>query len=219
MTLGVLFDMDGVLVASGPAHAASWRAVARKHGLQITDEQFHGTFGRPSRDIIRILWGRELSDDDVRAIDDQKEAIYRDLITGMVPLTIGARECLQGLLNAGVKLAVATSGPRENLELVLREGRLEPCFAATVAGFDVPNGKPAPDCFLLAAERVGLPPRRCVVVEDAPVGIQAATAAGMKSIALIGTHPEPTLIAAGAAGTVQRLTEITPELVRGMLAA
>lgn len=219
MTLGVLFDMDGVLVASGPAHAASWRAVARKHGLQITDEQFHATFGRPSRDIIRILWERDLNHDDVREIDAQKEAIYRDLITGMVPLTIGARECLQSLHDAGMKLAVATSGPRENLDLVLREGRLEPWFAATVAGFDVPNGKPAPDCFLLAAERIGIPARQCVVVEDAPVGIEAATAAGMKSIGLVGTHNELKLSAAGAAKVVQRLAEITPELVRGMLAA
>lgn len=219
MTIGVLFDMDGVLVASGPAHAASWRAVARRHGVEVTDEQFHSTFGRPSRDIIRTLWSRELSDDEIREIDDQKEAIYRDLISGMVPLTIGARECLARLSAAGIKLALATSGPPANVELVLRETGLTRAFQAVVTGADIRHGKPAPDCFQLAAQRLELPPASCIVVEDAPVGIQAATAAGMKSIALVGTHTAEVLHAAEAARVVRRLSEITPELVEGLLAA
>jgi beta-phosphoglucomutase-like phosphatase (HAD superfamily) len=86
-------------------------------------------------------------------------------------------------------------------------------FAATVHGFDIRHGKPAPDCFLLAARRIGLPPACCVVVEDAPVGIQAAVAAGMSVVALRGTRlPEP-LLAAGAACTVQSLEEIRPALI------
>lgn len=217
VTGGVIFDMDGVLVASGPAHAASWRLLARRHGIGLSEERFRESFGRPSRDIVRMIWGEDLSDEQVRQIDDEKERIYRELISGIVPLSIGTREVLHALSRAGFVLAVATSGPPENLGLVLRETGLERYFAATVHGFDVREGKPAPDCFLLAAERAGLAAGACVVVEDAPVGIQAARAAGMRVIALAGTHPRATLAAAGAARVLDRLDELTPELVRSLL--
>lgn len=210
---GVIFDMDGVIVASGPAHAASWRIVAKKAGYEVSQADFLKHFGRPSRDIVREIWGAEISDDEVRRIDDAKELAYRQLVTGMVPLTIGIRETLAGLREAGIRIAIGTSGPRENVELVLRESGLEPLFDAVVTGFDVRHGKPAPDCFLLAAERLGLPPKSCVVVEDAPVGIQAARAAGIRCVGLIGTHPAQALESAGCDALVGKLTEITPTLV------
>ena len=219
MGKGVIFDMDGVLVDSGPAHAASWRALAEKHGIKISDKQFKQTFGCPSRDIIRTIWGDHVGDEDVRRYDEEKEAIYRQKIAGRVPLARGTRETLTALRQAGCALAVATSGPRENVELVLREADLGPLFDAVVTGFDVKDGKPAPDCFLLAAERAGLEPAECVVVEDAPVGIEAALAAGMKAIGFGGTHPAQRLLEAGAAQTVERLAEVTPELVVQLLGA
>ncbi len=218
MQRGVIFDMDGVLVDSGPAHAASWRTVAKQHGIEISDEQFRRTFGRPSRDIIRIIWGEDVSDEGIRRYDDEKEACYRELITGQVPLTAGAHETLTALRQAGLVLAVATSGPRENVELVLCETGLGPFFAAVVTGFDIERGKPAPDCFLLAARRAGVRPDQCVVVEDAPVGIEAASAAGMKPIGFVGTHTAEKLKQSGAQTVVERLPEITPELIAKLLA-
>lgn len=217
MNQAVIFDMDGVLVASGPAHLASWKMAARKNGLDISDQRFRATFGRPSRDIIRLLWGEHVTAEEIQKIDDLKEQLYRDLVTGMVPLTIGTREALQGLHAAGFKLAVATSGPRENVELVLREKNLGSLFGAVVTGHDVKNGKPAPDCFLLAAERLGVAPRDAVVIEDAPVGIEAALAAGMKCMALTGTHPAETLQESRPQRVLERLAEITPESVRTLL--
>lgn len=217
MQIGVLFDMDGVLVASGPAHSASWRVLARRHDLTISDELFRATFGKPSRDIVRQIWGPGVSDEEVRAIDDQKEAVYRDLIRGMVPLTIGVRELLESLARQAIPLAVATSGPPENVALVLEETGIGPYFRATVTGFDIRHGKPAPDCFLLAAERLGLPPQSCIVVEDAPVGIQAGLAAGCRVVALVGTHPPERLRAAGAHDVVHELRDITPQRLRALL--
>jgi len=213
MKPAVIFDMDGVLVASGPAHAASWKLVARKHGLSVSDDDFRRTFGRPSRDIIRILWSAQPSDDEIRGIDDEKEATYRELVRGMVPLTIGAREVLHGLRSAGHALALATSGPRENVDLVLDETGLRPQFAAIVTGFDVRHGKPAPDCFTLAAERLGRQPAECVVIEDAPVGVEAGRAAEMTVIGFAGEHPAERLRQAGAHAVVERLGELTPELI------
>ena len=124
---------------------------------------------------------------------------------------------MAGLAQAGYTLAVGTSGPPENLELVLRETGLGHYFAAKVHGFDVAHGKPAPDIFLLAAERAGLSPDNCVVVEDAPVGIQAGLVAGMQIIGYVGSHPAERLQEAGAIRLVERLTEITPLLVAELL--
>ncbi len=219
MPKGVIFDMDGVLVASGAAHRKSWQLLGRKHGIDLSDEAFADSFGRTSRDIIRMMWGDAVGDADIQRYDEQKERIYRDLISGMVPLTIGVRETLAALSQAGLVLALATSGPPENIDLVLRETGLESAFAAAVNGFDVAHGKPAPDCFLLAAERTGLSPENCVVVEDAPVGIQSGLAAGMKVIGFVGTHPAERLHDAGAACVVEQLNEITPNLVSRLIAS
>lgn len=217
MAHGVIFDMDGVLVDSGPPHLQSWRILAQNHGVALSDEQFQRCFGQTSRDIVRLLWGIAASDADVSRLDAEKEAIYRELIRERVPLMPGCRGLLERLRAAGLRLAVATSGPPENLELVLTEGLIANYFDAEVHGFDVARGKPAPDCFLLAAERLGLLPGDCVVVEDAPVGIRAAVAAGMPVIALAGTHPAETLRAAGANEVVRALDEITPHQVRARL--
>ena len=209
--------MDGVLVDSGPPHCESWRVLARQHGLELSDEAFAETFGMASREIVRKFWGTHLSEKDVRRIDDEKEVVYRELITGRVPLSNGAAETLTGLAQAGYVLAVGTSGPLENLELVLSETDLGHYFAAKVHGFDVTHGKPAPDIFLLAAERAGLSSDNCVVVEDAPVGIQAGLAARMQVIGYVGGHPAKRLQEAGAIRVVERLTEITPLLVAELL--
>src|SRR5262249_37646608 len=150
---GVIFDMDGVLVGSGPAHAARSEIVAHRHGTPMSDAVFREPLGQRSRDIIRSIWGEGLSDDLVRRIDDEKEAAYREMFAGMVPLTIGTRETLAGLRRAGFALAVATSGPRENIDLVLQANKLAGQFSTIVTGADVTNGKPSPDCFLLAAQK------------------------------------------------------------------
>jgi len=217
MAGGAIFDMDGVLVDSGAAHHESWQVLAQQHGIHISEDRFKESFGRPSRDIIRLIFGNGLTDEEVGRHDAEKEVAYRELIRGNVPLMPGCRQLLASLRNADLTLAVATSGPPENLELVLQEGDLAGFFAATVHGFDIEHGKPAPDCFQLAARRIGLGPADCVVVEDAPVGIQAAVAAGMKIIALAGTHPPELLLAAGASRVVNYLEEITADSVRGLL--
>lgn len=213
---GVIFDMDGVLVASGPAHAASWRIVAKRDGIVISDADFLKHFGRPSRDIIRLTWGDKVTDADVKRIDQAKEAAYRELIRGLVPLTIGTRETLNSLKSAGILLAIGTSGPRENVELVVSETRLAALFDVVVTGDDIQHGKPAPDCFQKAAEKLGLHPHHCVVIEDAPVGVQAAKAANMKCVGFVGTHPAEKLRDAGVDVVVSKLGEITPTLVLGL---
>jgi beta-phosphoglucomutase len=183
----VIFDVDGVLVDSYDAHIRSWLLMGREHGLTITEEQFASTFGQTSREIIARFWGSDLSREDAEALDARKEAIYRDLIRERFPAMDGSVELIDALADAGFRLAVGSSGPPENVELTLDCLGRASRFNAVVTGRDVTRGKPDPQVFQTAAERLGLPPARCIVVEDAPVGITAARAAGMASVALVGT--------------------------------
>jgi beta-phosphoglucomutase len=183
----VIFDVDGVLVDSYDAHMRSWLLMGREHGLTITEEQFASTFGQTSREIIKRFWGSDLSREDAEALGARKEAIYRDLIRERFPAMDGSVELIDALADAGFRLAVGSSGPPENVELTLDCLGRASRFNAVVTGRDVTRGKPDPQVFQIAAERLGLPLERCIVVEDAPVGITAARAAGMASVALVGT--------------------------------
>lgn len=179
---GVIFDVDGVLVDSYQAHFDSWQVVARQHGFQFTERIFIDTFGRTTREILRGLPDVSLTLEAVAQIDADKEAVFRDLLVVDFPAMDGAAELIDELAEAGYRLAVGSSGPPENVELVLDSLNRRSAFQAAVSGMDVTQGKPHPQVFLTAAERLGLPPHRCVVIEDAPAGVEAAVRAGTQCI-------------------------------------
>lgn len=184
----VIFDMDGVLVDSYHAHFESWQRVAAEQGVSYTEKEFAWSFGRTSREIIKGTWGRPgLDDAAIQAIDARKEALFREIVGRNFPMMGGARELIDALRTAGFRLAVGSSAPPENVALVLERLGGRDLFDGVVNGMDVQRGKPDPQVFLLAAERAGAKPRRCVVVEDARPGIEAATRAGMASVALVST--------------------------------
>jgi len=212
---GVLFDMDGVLVDSYAPHLESWRRLAAELGAAVTEPQFAGTFGRTSREIIGILFGTDRDEADVRRLDARKEAIYRDLVRGRVPAMPGAVDLLRSLHAEGFRAAIGSSGPAENVALIVQEMELNGLIDARVTGADVLRGKPDPQVFLLAAQRLKLPPSRCAVVEDAPVGIQAARAAGCVAIALTSTHPAASF--ADANCVVAALSELSPARIRDLI--
>ncbi|MFQ5430162.1 MAG: HAD family hydrolase [Phycisphaerae bacterium] len=203
--IGVIFDMDGVLVDSYAAHFESWRRLAEEIGRTMTEARFAATFGRTSRDIIRELFG---IDDPAaaRRCDDRKEALYREIIAADFPAMPGATALVRSLHAAGIRLAVGSSGPPENVALACDRLGIEPCLDAIVTGADVTRGKPDPQVFQLAAERLTLPPGSCIVIEDAPAGVEAARRAGMRCVALAGTTPADALAAADR--VVHRLDEI-----------
>jgi len=210
----IIFDMDGVLIDSGEAHKESWRMLARELGAEISDERFAGLFGRSSRDIIRALYGDNLPDKTVAQYDDRKERAFRELVRGRMPAMRGAVPLVRSLFDRGFSLAVGSSGPPENIQLCLQDMAIARFFSAVVTGMDVVNGKPDPQVFLLAADRLGADPKRCVVVEDAPAGVEAARRAGMKCIALVGSHPPAKLQYADR--VVTALDDITPENIQSL---
>jgi HAD superfamily hydrolase (TIGR01509 family) len=151
-------------------------------------------------------------------MDDRKEARFRELIADDFPAMDGAVELIRDLRDAGFKLALGSSGPPANVELVMARLGEPLAFSAVVTGLDVSRGKPDPQVFRLAAERLGTDTARCAVVEDAPSGIAAATAAGMTSIALLSTgrhehdfaDPAPDLI-------VRSLRELSADRIARLL--
>ncbi len=186
--LGVIFDVDGVLVDSYEAHYESWAALAKEAGAAFSREAFTRTFGRTSREVIRECWPANIiKTHGVAALDDRKEAIFRALIEQHVPIMPGAPALLDALANAGFRLALGSSAPPANIELVRRALDRDHLFSACITGRDVSRGKPDPEVFQLAAERMAVSPANCAVVEDAPAGIEAAHRAGMKAIGFVST--------------------------------
>jgi beta-phosphoglucomutase len=212
----VIFDMDGVLVDSYAAHFESWRAVCREDGIELGEARFARSFGRTSAAVIDELWQGRVSGAAAAALDARKEALYRELIDGRFPEVDGARELIDALGEDGFRLAVGSSGPPENVALVLARLGCRARFAAVVTGKDVARGKPDPQIFLTAAARLGAAPARCVVIEDAPVGIEAARAAGMATIGFVASGRTAAELAA-ADLVVARLGELTPARVRALL--
>jgi beta-phosphoglucomutase len=186
--MGVIFDLDGVLVNTGWAHKQSWYDLAEKEGFSMTDEFFYSTFGMQNYQIIPMLLGREAFSGEVGRLSDWKEQRYRKLIAEKLVPSEGAKSLLIDLKSTDFLLAVGSSAPRANLDLVLERTDLQNYFDAYVSGEDVTNGKPAPDTFLKAAEKLSLGANRCVVVEDAVQGVEAGKVAGMQVVAVTTTR-------------------------------
>ncbi len=213
----VIFDMDGVLVDTYHAHYRSWLAMAEPEGLAFTEAEFAPTFGRTSREIIATFWGDgRFNDAEIAALDDRKEAAFRQLIAADFPAMPGVNQLLDDLHHAGFAMAVGSSGPPENIDLVLDRLGARQRFDAVVTGLDVTRGKPDPQVFLIAAERLGLPPARCAVVEDAPAGVAAANAAGMASVGLTSTGRTRESLSA-ADRVVGSLAELSPQVLRDLI--
>jgi HAD superfamily hydrolase (TIGR01509 family) len=200
-----IFDHDGVLVDSLAFHQQAWLEMGRRAGLTITPEFIHETFGMTNPMILRTLLGHAPTDSQIAGYADLKEVCYRDLARGRITLMAGVPALLDALAAAGVLLAIGSSGPRANLELTVQECGLTGRFATIVSLEDITRGKPDPEVFLIAARRTGVHPARSVVFEDAPVGIQAAKAAGMRAVGVTTTHPVETLASAGADQVVENL--------------
>jgi beta-phosphoglucomutase len=213
----VIFDMDGVLVDTYRAHYRSWLDIAEPEGIHFSEADFALTFGRTSREIIAHYWGNGRYDNAQMAeLDGRKEAAFRRRIETDFPAMPGVDELLRSLDQAGFRLAVGSSAPPENVEMVLDKLGARGLFGAVVTGEDVTRGKPDPQVFLIAAERLGIGPGRCAVIEDAPAGVAAANAAGMASVGLLSTGRTPADLAAAHA-VVGSLGEISPQMLRDLI--
>ena len=208
--LGVIFDWDGVMVDSHDQHEWAWERLGAELGKPLPPGFFAATFGMRNEQIIPGYTGWAAAGDDaaIAELGRRKEELYRARLRDarLEPLP-GAAELVEALAAAGVPCAIGSSTPRQNLDVILEMFGWRQRFAAIVAAEDVRCGKPDPEVFVTAAQRLGRPPQRCVVFEDAPPGIAAARAAGTRVVALTTTHPAATF--SGVDAIVASLAEFS----------
>jgi beta-phosphoglucomutase len=202
----VLWDLDGTLADSREFHWRAWRETMREAGVEITEAQFLASFGQRNDAILSKWLGGPVAADRIREIGDAKEALYRRFVQdeGITPLP-GAVEWLERLHREHWRQAIASSAPRLNVEVMTRVLGFTDSLGALVGAEDVQRGKPDPDVFLAAASKLGVAPPRCVVVEDAAAGIEAARRGGMRSIGIGGVE------LAGADVVVRSLVELSAD--------
>ncbi len=210
--IGMIFDLDGVLIDSSEPHRLSWMRLADEIGTSITDEQFRQTFGRQNRDVIAILFGQVFSPSEMASLGERKERYYRDIVGDDLVILPGAVELVRACADIGIPCAIGSSGHPLNIQLAIDRMGVADCIQKVVTGHDVTVGKPNPEVFLLAARGLEREPGRCIVVEDAPAGVQAAIAGGMKVVAVTTEHAREKL--ADADWIVNSLKEITVDRLR-----
>jgi len=174
---GLIFDLDGTLADTMPAHFRAWTDALSPHGVSFPEDYFYSLGGMPTRTIIQLLNERQGKQMPVEATGRRKEELAAEYIRGVRPI--------EPVLNVArshfrkLPMAVATGAYRTEALRTLSDIGASDLFAVLVTADDVVHGKPAPDIFLEAARRIDVPPTACMAFEDADLGIQAAKAAGM----------------------------------------
>ncbi len=184
----IIWDMDGVIADTGIYHYRSWQFAFKKQGIDFTEDDFKRIFGQRNDAIIVQTMGREMTSAEIDSIAGDKETFFRDAVKSQVRPFPGVVDLLKILKTHGVGAAIASSAPLKNIELILSEIGITGFFQAIVFGREVAEGKPSPQVYLKAAQKLGVEPNNCVVIEDAVAGVEGAKRAGMRCIAVTNTH-------------------------------
>jgi len=183
MVSAVIFDMDGVLVDNSQVHDETWRIVCEKYGKKESINQIKNIFGGTNEIFVERLLG--ITDKQLaRQIAKEKEALYREVFSKTIKAPDGLIPLLFSLRKRKIRLAVGSSGPKENLDFVLDSLEIRGFFDVLVDESKVNKGKPDPEIYLKVAQELKISPTECVVFEDSIFGLEAAKAAGMKVIAI-----------------------------------
>jgi HAD superfamily hydrolase (TIGR01509 family) len=210
----VLFDLDGVLIDATDLHYRVWDEFARARGFVPSREQILATNGRRAGETIRLWLGSSLTDHQIAAIAAERETYFNRLLEKeSVAVVPGAAEFVHALQRSGVPMAVATSATPENARLSLSRAGMEGIFDIVITAADVANGKPDPEPYLKAAERLGFSATTCLVIEDSVSGIRSAKSAGAKCVALATTFPRESLSAESPDWLVSSFADI-PSTIR-----
>ncbi len=214
MEAGWIFDMDGVILDSNPHHKTAWSIYLEKEGLPFTDQIFdHVISGMPGNETIRRLHGEGISDREAERRLDEIDGTFRDLIRRLdhlEPLP-GLREFLNHIRRQEQPVALATSAPPGNVEIILQKLRLRGCFDRVIDRTCVSRGKPDPEVYLKAVHELQVDPSRCMVFEDSLAGIEAALGAGLKVAGVSTSHTREELLNSGVQVVIPDFTGLTPE--------
>jgi HAD superfamily hydrolase (TIGR01509 family) len=215
-SIGAIFDWDGVVIDSSAHHEESWERLAKETGYTLPPGHFKKGFGMKNEVIIPnfLQWTSDPAE--INRLSLRKEALYREIVLewGLEPLA-GVVTWLNQLRNAGIPCAIGSSTHRMNIETGLTSIGLRDRFQVIITAEDVSHGKPDPEVFLKAAGRLAVPPERCVVFEDAFVGIEAAHRGRMKVVAVATTNSIDLL--KGADIAVHQLDELSVDRLRQLI--
>lgn len=187
-SIGAIFDMDGVIVHSNPAHEATIKDFCKKYN-QIVSENFlrENIFGRTNKEWIPELFGN-ISNEEISRYGDEKEQMFRDRFDPKSAMIDGVEDFLKKLINRKISCALATSAPGENADYILDELNIRQYFSAVLDSSDVDKGKPEPEVYIKAAKALDLSPSNCFVFEDSLAGVEAARRAKTNVIGITSTH-------------------------------
>lgn len=217
MLEGVIFDLDGVIVDSHPAHKQAWRTFFNSIGRQVSEDDLQFVLeGRKREDILRHFLG-DLSEEQVKHYGAVKEALFRDSVQELKTIQ-GLNLFLDQIMLAGIPIALASSASRHRAEYMLEALGLRPLFKTVVTGDDVVKGKPDPALFVLAAKGLDVNAANALVCEDAVAGVQAAKTAGMRCLAIASNGRGALLTSAGADMVIPDFTAIKLDELRTLFA-
>lgn len=212
---GVVFDMDGVIVDSHPAHRSAWKEFLRALGKEVPDGELDFIMdGRKREEILTHFLG-PLEPAELQAYGRVKNDLFWQAASEVTPI-LGVFQFVQSLHAEGIPMAVATSASSGRTQSTLKCMGLLNRFSAVVTGDDVPKGKPDPGIYQLACQRIHCPPHAAVAFEDAASGVRAAKSAGVKCVAIAADARRDLLLAAGADAVLPDFVDITPQSFRSL---
>lgn len=203
----VIFDLDGTMLDNNAFHLRSWKEYLKRIHREMSDEEYNEKInGRTNRDVVKYLYGNDISEEDISKYTNEKEALYREMYAPHIGAVDGLEDMLKELEGKRVPMAIATSGIQVNIDFMFEHVPVRKYFKAVIDSSQITHGKPDPEIFLKAARAINADPAKCLVFEDSVVGIKSAKAAGMQVVALLTTHPRHEL--QGADLIVKDFTEL-----------
>jgi len=190
----VIFDMDGVICHTNPYHSLAFREFFSVRDLAPTDEDFaQHMFGKSNSYILSHFLKRPVSGEELLQMEEEKEGLFRKLYSPYIEPISGIVDFMLDLKNNGVKIGVATSAPRANLDLILGKVLIRELMGSILASEDVKKHKPDPEVYLTSAANLGVSPENCLVFEDSFSGISAGLNAGMRVVGVLTSHTKEEL--------------------------
>jgi beta-phosphoglucomutase len=184
-----IFDMDGVIIHSNPAHKIALHQFCEKYGYHLTEEQLRNKiYGRTNKQWITNLFERDIPPAEMHQLAEEKEGIFRELYKNDIKALDGLESFLKKMDEQKIARAIGTSAPRSNVDFVMTKTNLRNFFPTILDDSFVVNGKPNPEIYIKCAAAIGFAPAQCVVFEDSLSGVEAGKASGAKVVGVATTH-------------------------------
>lgn len=211
----VIFDMNGVIIDDERIHQQSWKIYCQNHGFHITENEFkEKVFGRTEKETFEYLYSRKITPEELGKFSDERVDTAIEIFKPQLKTTAGLHNLLEELLTNNIPMAVATSSRNRYVNFIMDTLGIRKYFKAILTAEDIINGKPDPEIYLKTANKLNVPPKNCVVIEDTISGIRSAMAAGMKVIGIATTHAKKELETADK--TVDSFEEITLNFLKSL---